>query len=391
MALLADGFHMATHVGALGIAAIAYSYAKRHVANPRYSWGTGKVGELAGFGSAMVLGLVSLFIAYESITRLAEPHPVIFGDAIMVAVLGLAINLISALMLSGGHHHGHHHHHGHGHDHDDHHGHDHQHDRHGGDTNMRAAYVHVLADALTSVMAILALVAGRYLGWVWLDPAVGLLGAVVIANWSIGLMRQASSVLLDAADPKLAREVRDRVEGPGDTRIHDFHIWRIGPTGACRRAGRRGCRNAAQQRHDPRPTGGHGGGGACHGRNPLTLRSAATIRSIGMRALQFLAGAILLGALGGGAMLLRRADTPGGRAGPEVAQTGGRHAFALNPPPTPIASPPPTPFVVRQILDLKKPLRHGDYVWNESAAPAGTGGDHGRPRGAGRLDLPRRL
>ena len=230
VALLADGFHMAPRVGALGIAAIAYSYAKRHVANPRYSWGTGKVGELAGFGSAMVLGLVSLFIAYESITRLAEPHPVIFGDAIMVAVLGLAINLISALMLSGGHHHGHHHHHGHGHDHDDHHGHDHQHDRHGGDTNMRAAYVHVLADSLTSVMAILALVAGRYLGWVWLDPAVGLLGAVVIANWSIGLMRQASSVLLDAADPKLAREVRDRVEGPGDTRIHDFHIWRIGPT-----------------------------------------------------------------------------------------------------------------------------------------------------------------
>ncbi|WP_314375824.1 CDF family Co(II)/Ni(II) efflux transporter DmeF [Sphingomonas paucimobilis] len=230
MALLADGFHMATHVGALGIAAIAYSYAKRHVANPRYSWGTGKVGELAGFGSAMVLGLVSVFIAYESITRLADPHPVIFGDAIMVAVLGLAINLISAMMLSGGHHHGHHHHHGHGHDHDDHHGHAHHHDRHGGDTNMRAAYVHVLADALTSVMAILALVAGRYLGWVWLDPAVGLLGAVVIANWSIGLMRQASSVLLDAADPKLASEVRDRVEGPGDTRIHDFHIWRIGPT-----------------------------------------------------------------------------------------------------------------------------------------------------------------
>ncbi|WP_312487139.1 CDF family Co(II)/Ni(II) efflux transporter DmeF [Sphingomonas sp.] len=236
MALLADGFHMATHVGALGIAAIAYSYAKRHVANPRYSWGTGKVGELAGFGSAMVLGIVSLFIAYESITRLADPHPVIFGDAILVAVLGLAINVISAFMLSGGHHHGHgHHHHGHEHDHhhhgdDHHHPHDHADDRHGGDTNMRAAYIHVLADALTSVMAILALVAGRYLGWVWLDPAVGLLGAVVIANWAVGLMRQASSVLLDAADPKLASEVRTRVEGPGDTRIHDFHIWRIGPT-----------------------------------------------------------------------------------------------------------------------------------------------------------------
>lgn len=230
MALLADGFHMATHVGALGIAAVAYSYAKRHVANPRYSWGTGKVGELAGFGSAVVLGIVSLFIAYESITRLAAPHPVIFGDAIMVAVLGLAINLISAFMLSGGHHGHHHHHHGHGHDHGHHHDHGHAPDQHGGDTNMRAAYVHVLADALTSVMAILALVAGRYLGWVWLDPAVGLLGAIVIANWSVGLMRQASSMLLDAADPELASEVRARIEGPGDTRIQDFHIWRIGPT-----------------------------------------------------------------------------------------------------------------------------------------------------------------
>ncbi|KTT97342.1 cation transporter [Sphingomonas sanguinis] len=233
MALLADGFHMATHVGALGIAAIAYSYAKKHVANPRYSWGTGKVGELAGFGSAMVLGLVSLGIAYESITRLGDPQPVAFRDAIFVAVLGLLINLVSAYMLGHGHghDHGHSHGHGHGHSHDHHHhNHGHSHDPHGGDTNMRAAYIHVLADALTSVMAILALMAGRYLGWVWLDPAVGLLGAVVIANWSVGLMKQASTVLLDAADPKLAAEVRDRIEGPGDTRIHDFHIWRIGPT-----------------------------------------------------------------------------------------------------------------------------------------------------------------
>ncbi len=233
MALLADGFHMATHVGALGIAAIAYSYAKKHVANPRYSWGTGKVGELAGFGSAMVLGLVSLGIAYESITRLGDPQPVAFRDAIFVAALGLLINLVSAYMLGHGHghDHGHSHGHGHGHSHDHHHhDHGHSHDPHGGDTNMRAAYIHVLADALTSVMAILALVAGRYLGWVWLDPAVGLLGAVVIANWSVGLMKQASTVLLDAADPKLAAEVRERVEGPGDTRIHDFHIWRIGPT-----------------------------------------------------------------------------------------------------------------------------------------------------------------
>ena len=188
----------------------------------------------------MVLGLVSLGIAYESITRLADPHAVAFRDAIFVAVLGLLVNLVSAWMLGSGHGHAHdhgHHHHGHhhhGHEHGADHSHDHHaghvHDRHGGDTNMRAAYIHVLADALTSVMAIVALVAGHYLGWLWLDPAVGLLGAVVIANWSVGLMRQASSVLLDAADPKLASEVRERVEGPGDTRIHDFHIWRIGPT-----------------------------------------------------------------------------------------------------------------------------------------------------------------
>ena len=158
-----------------------------------------------------------------------------FGDAIFVAVLGLLVNIASAWLLGHGHGHGHDHGHSHSHSHGhshDHHDqdHGHSHDRYGGDTNMRAAYIHVLADALTSVMAILALVAGRYLGWVWLDPAVGLLGAAVIANWSVGLMRQASTVLLDAADPKLAGQVRDRVEAPGDLRIHDFHIWRIGPT-----------------------------------------------------------------------------------------------------------------------------------------------------------------
>lgn len=223
MALLADGFHMATHVGALGMAALAYSYARRNIGNPRYGWGTGKVGELAAFASALVLGIVSLGIAVESVMRLGEHHVVAFGDATLVAVLGLLVNLASAALLGGGHHH-----HGHGHEH--HHDHEHDHDHaHGGDANMRAAYLHVLADALTSVMAIAALLAGRYLGWWWLDPLTGLVGAVVIARWAWTLMRDAASVLLDATDPALAARVRECVEGAGDVQILDMHVWRIGP------------------------------------------------------------------------------------------------------------------------------------------------------------------
>jgi cation diffusion facilitator family transporter len=172
MALLADGFHMATHAGALGVAALAYSYARRHARNPRFSFGTGKVGDLAGFASALILGVFALGIAVESVARLMQPIQVDFGDATLVAVLGLIVNLVSALMLSGGGSHHHHHHQ------DDGHHHHHQ------DNNLRAAYLHVLADALTSVMAIAALVAGRYLGWVWLDPVVGIVGALVIARWS---------------------------------------------------------------------------------------------------------------------------------------------------------------------------------------------------------------
>lgn len=219
MALLADGFHMATHAGALGVAALAYRYAKRHVGNPRYSFGTGKVGDLAGFASALVLGIVALGIAVESAIRLANPTAVAFGDATLVAVLGLVVNLVSAVLLSGGHHH-----HGHGHDHHL----DHHHAT-GSDNNLRAAYMHVLADALTSVLAIVALLAGRYLGWVWLDPAMGIVGAIVIARWSWSLMRDTAKVLLDTADPHLAEEIRDFVEGPGDVHIVDLHVWQIGP------------------------------------------------------------------------------------------------------------------------------------------------------------------
>ncbi|MBA4010462.1 MAG: cation transporter [Phenylobacterium sp.] len=237
MALLADGFHMATHAGALGVAAAAYAYARKHARSERFSFGTGKVGDLAGFASALVLGMVALGIGVESVKRLLEPTTVAFGEATIVAVVGLAVNLVSALLLGHGHHH-----HGHGHDHHahDHHGHDHHHDHshhdhshHGvhqsGDNNLRSAYMHVLADALTSVLAIVALLAGRLLGWVWLDPVMGIVGALVIGRWSWTLMRDTAGVLLDATDAHVAAEVRELLEGPGDVRICDLHVWRVGP------------------------------------------------------------------------------------------------------------------------------------------------------------------
>lgn len=228
MALLADGFHMATHAGALGVAAIAYAYAKKHANSRRYSFGTGKVGDLAGFASAMALGLVALGIAVESAQRLLSPQSVAFGEATVIAVVGLLVNLASAWLLGADHHHGH----GHGHDHGHHHGHhdhSHGHDHHHHDNNLRSAYVHVLADALTSVLAIVALLGGRYLGWVWLDPVMGLVGASVIAVWSWSLMRDTASVLLDAHESHLEEEIRAFVEGPGDARITDLHVWRVGP------------------------------------------------------------------------------------------------------------------------------------------------------------------
>lgn len=218
MALLADGFHMATHAGALGIAAAAYGFARRNANNKRYSFGTGKVGDLAGFASAMVLGLVSLGIAGESILRLFQPTTVAFGEATVIAVVGLAVNLVSAFVLMGHHGHDHGHHHDHAHEHGRHHHHD---------NNLRSAYVHVLADALTSVLAIAALLAGRYLGWVWLDPAMGIVGAIVIAKWAFNLMRDSSAVLLDATDEPVAAEIRELLETSGDVRISDLHVWRL--------------------------------------------------------------------------------------------------------------------------------------------------------------------
>jgi cation diffusion facilitator family transporter len=221
MALLADGFHMATHAGALAVAAGAYAFARRHAADRRFSFGTGKVGDLSGFASALVLALVALGIAVESIGRLFDPSPVAFGEATLVAILGLVVNVASVFLLSGGH--------GHGHAHDPHHdhGHEHQHGHH--DNNLRSAFAHVVADALTSVLAIVALVAGRYLGWVWLDPVMGIVGGAGIAVWAWNLLRDTAAVLLDTSDPHLEAEVREQVEGPGDARITDLHIWRIGP------------------------------------------------------------------------------------------------------------------------------------------------------------------
>lgn len=211
MALLADGVHMATHAGALSVAALAYAYARRHASSPVYSFGTGKVGDLAGFASALLLGLFSLGIAIESVQRLFRPTDVAFGEATLVAVVGLAVNLASAWLLAGGHGHG-----------------DHNHAQ-DGDNNLRSAYVHVLADALTSVLAIAALLAGRYLGWGWMDPAMGLVGAIVIARWSWSLMGQTAAVLLDRSDERLAAEVRARIEADGDARIADLHVWHVGP------------------------------------------------------------------------------------------------------------------------------------------------------------------
>jgi len=227
MALLADGFHMATHAGALSVAAAAYAYAKRHARSPAYSFGTGKVGDLAGFASAMVLGLIALAIGVESVMRLFQPINVAFSEATWVAVVGLVVNIASAFLLSGGH--DHHHDHDHSHDQNEHHGHGRDRAAHVGDNNLRSAYLHVLADALTSVLAIAALLAGRYLGLLWMDPVMGIVGAVVIAHWSWALMRDTAAVLLDRTDNHLADEVRALVEGPGDVRIADLHVWRIGP------------------------------------------------------------------------------------------------------------------------------------------------------------------
>jgi cation diffusion facilitator family transporter len=229
MALLADGWHMGTHAAALGVALFAYRYARRHAADPRYSFGTGKVGALGGFASAVGLAVVAMVVFAESVSRLASPVAIRFDEAIAVALLGLAVNVGCALLLredpEHDHHHGQHEHDHHVHDH----GHqdDHAHHR---DHNLRAAYLHVLADALTSVLALLALLAGRTFGWTWMDPVMGIVGSVVIARWSLGLLRDTSAVLLDAEVTSSRREaIRSALESHADIRVADLHVWRVGP------------------------------------------------------------------------------------------------------------------------------------------------------------------
>ena len=230
MALIADGVHMATHVGALGLAAGAYWLARRHAGDARFSFGSGKFGDLAAFASAIALAAAGLGVAIESIERLASPIAVDYRSALYIASIGFCVNVICAFILSGSHDHSHGHSHGHAHDHDDDHDHDHDHAHTDGDHNMRAAYVHVLADAATSVLAILALSAGLIYGIRWLDPLVGLVGAGVIGSWAYGLVRDSGMVLLDAeADPKLAGDIRGMIEGELGARVADLHLWRLGP------------------------------------------------------------------------------------------------------------------------------------------------------------------
>jgi len=221
MALLADGWHMGTHAAALGIAALAYLFARRQARNTRFTFGTGKFGDLAAFTSAVILALIAVQIAFESAVRLMNPVAISYREAIAVAVLGLAVNLVSAFLLRDEH--DDHHHHGHAHDHD----HDHGHRHH--DNNLRAAYVHVLADAATSVLAIVALTTSMYLQWTWADPVVGIIGAAVIASWAVGLVRSSGSVLLDVNhNRKMEGLIRQRMETRGD-RITDLHLWQVGP------------------------------------------------------------------------------------------------------------------------------------------------------------------
>ncbi|NDV85407.1 CDF family Co(II)/Ni(II) efflux transporter DmeF [Aurantimonas aggregata] len=221
MALVADGLHMSTHAAAMLITVGAYVFARKHAHNSRFTFGTGKIGDLAAFASAVILALVALLIAYESFLRLASPVPISFGEAISVAIVGLAVNLASAWLLRDDHHHP---------------GHDHAHHDHraaiagGGDNNLRAAYLHVLADALTSILAIAALSLGSVYGWIWLDPVIGIVGALVIARWSWGLARDAGAVLLDYVPEgeDLPDEIRQAIEADGD-RIADLHVWQVGP------------------------------------------------------------------------------------------------------------------------------------------------------------------
>ena len=236
LALIADGLHMSTHAGALLLAALAYTFARKYAADPNFTFGTGKFGDLAGYSSAIVLAMIALLIGYEAVLRFLNPVPIAFNQAIPIAALGLLVNIASAWLLAGGPHHDHGHSHGHshdhGHEHEDHdhdHDHDHAHERHHRDNNMRAAVIHVAADAAVSVLVIVGLLLARAFGWLWMDPLAGFIGALVIASWSVGLLRDTGAILLDRTpDPGMAERVRATVESEGD-RVTDLHLWRLGP------------------------------------------------------------------------------------------------------------------------------------------------------------------
>lgn len=228
MALLADGMHMASHATALFINLFAYIYARRHAHDKQYSFGTGKVNALGGFTGAVLLAVFALTMAWGSIDRLIHPIGIAFNQAIIVAVIGLIVNGVSVLILDGGAH-GHHDHDGHDdHEHEDHHHHHHTHEHH--DHNLKSAYYHVLADALTSVLAIVALLTAKYFGWIWMDPLMGIVGAILVCRWSLGLLKVTSSVLLDKeASQNLTSRIRACIEERGDSRVADLHLWSIGP------------------------------------------------------------------------------------------------------------------------------------------------------------------
>ncbi|HTV94554.1 MAG TPA: CDF family Co(II)/Ni(II) efflux transporter DmeF [Steroidobacteraceae bacterium] len=251
IALVADGLHMSTHAGALLLAALAYRYARRHAEDSDFTFGTGKLGDLAGFTSAIVLAMIAILIGWESVLRFLAPVTIHFAEAIPIAGVGLAVNIASAWLLSGGDH-AHGHGHAHGHDHPDDHPHDHPHDHPtpsgelifeaceeagpprgrgaaGRDNNMRAAVIHVMADAAVSVLVIVGLLLARTFGWLWMDPLAGIIGACVIASWSYGLIRDTAAILLDRIpDSRLARDLRRTIESDGST-LADLHLWRLGP------------------------------------------------------------------------------------------------------------------------------------------------------------------
>jgi cation diffusion facilitator family transporter len=218
MALLADGLHMASHAVALSITAFAYVYARHNAQNSQYSFGTGKVNALGGFAGAILLAIFALFMGIESIGRFLNPVEIVFNQAIFVAVLGLIVNGVCVFIL-GVEEHGHDHHNAHAYGH-----------LHHQDHNLKSAYLHVMADALTSLLAIVALLAAKYFGAIWMDPAMGVVGAILVARWSYGLLGSTGAVLLDKQAPgPLRQKLQEVIEKDGDTRISDLHVWSIGP------------------------------------------------------------------------------------------------------------------------------------------------------------------